>query len=350
MTLVEAQSATGVTASVKTDNTGDIATDTPVTAAPTTLKSSSVATAGSGDTVNTSLTISASTNAAPGTSQLKLTYELTETAVPPPTTMQALTNSYCTNAMTTYDGTNESAVLTLHDTRGTGQDYRVAKLADGNCWMLDNLKLGSTTSSLTLTPSDSNVASNFTLPQLSTKTALDASTNPGNDYDTPYAYGPVPDDTGSGATNYGYLYNYSAVTAGETRTSLPGDGTNGDQAPYSICAKGWRLPTGGDADSGQGEFAALDIAFGGNGMTAASGEPNIAKWQPDGPFKGTFAGLWAGGFLLQGSYGFLWSSSAYPGNPNNALVADFIPGGVIPGDLTGRVSGMGVRCLLMMPI
>src|SRR5690606_36207878 len=105
-------------------------------------------------------------------------------------------------------GSNEAAIISLTDTRGgIERTYRVAKLADDNCWMLDNLKLGSTTSAISLTPSNSNVASNFTLPQV----AIPGSTN----YDNPQVIGPVPGDTGSGTTNYGYLYNWPAATAGE---------------------------------------------------------------------------------------------------------------------------------------
>lgn len=91
LTLVQAQSATGVSATVKTDNSGDITTTTPVTGSPTTLKTSTAATAVAGDTVNSTLTITAGTNAAPGTSDLKLTYQLTETPVP-------ANPAVCTNA------------------------------------------------------------------------------------------------------------------------------------------------------------------------------------------------------------------------------------------------------------
>jgi hypothetical protein len=201
--------------------------------------------------------------------------------------------------------------------------------------MLDNLKLGSTTGATALTPADSNVGANFSLPQLAT-------TGTG-DLDNPKTYGPVPGDTGAGATNYGYLYNWSAATAGESTTSH--DETAGN-APYSICPANWRLPIGGENGSGDGEFAALDVAFGGNGLPAGSGEPNIAKWQSGGPFKGTLAGGWSGGFVVQGDYGTLWSGSAYSGGADNALSAVFGAALVLPGNGSGRGSGIGVRCLL----
>ena len=206
--------------------------------------------------------------------------------------------------------------------------------------MLTNLKLGSTSGSVTLTPADSNVASNFTLPQLNNGSRTVIWSGAGNDDDTPYTYGPVPGDTGSGATNYGYLYNFAAVTAGETQSSL----TAGN-AQYSICPANWRLPTGGGGSGN--DFGDLDIAFGGTGSNAGSGEANIAKWQPTGPFRGSFSGFWSGSFVDQGDEGILWSASAHPDGPGSAFRAPFDPSGVNPGDGYGyRPYGFGVRCLL----
>lgn len=88
LTLVQAQTANGVSATVKG---GDVLVDTLVTGSPINLKSSTIASAAAGDTVNSTLTVTASTNTNPGTSDLKLTYRLTETPIP--------TNpNVCTNA------------------------------------------------------------------------------------------------------------------------------------------------------------------------------------------------------------------------------------------------------------
>jgi uncharacterized protein (TIGR02145 family) len=314
---------------------GDVTSKTALKANETPLTLKTTSAASSSDTTELTLHFTIDSTVTSGTKQLKLAYKVADNAATGPVTMQDMTAAYCQNSMTTYDGTNEDAVVTLNDPRGDGQTYRVAKLADGNCWMLDNLKLGSTTGTTALTPADSNVGANFSLPQLATTGTADA--------DNPGAYGPVPGDTGAGATNYGYLYNWSAVTAGESRTSH--DETAGN-APYSICPANWRLPIGGENGSGDGEFAALDVAFGGNGMTASSGEPNIAKWQHDGPFKGTLAGGWSGGFGGQGGSGLLWSGSAYSGDADGALIARFDAAYVYPGYAVGRDLGIGVRCLL----
>ena len=247
--------------------------------------------------------------------------------------IQDITSSQCA-ALPVYTGTNDDAIRSVTDNRGgTTRTYRIAKLADNKCWMLDNLKLGSTTGTTTLTSADSNVSSNFILPQVQTGGSAS--------YDTPTVSGPVPGDTGTGATNYGYLYDWSAATAGETQASI----TSGNAA-HSICAKGWRLPVGGAYNSGVGDFADLDRAFGGTGMPAWSGETNIAQWQHAGPFRGVFAGYWWEGFNDQGSYGFLWSSSAAPGWLDDAFYAYFNADEVYPGINANRGHGFGVRCLL----
>lgn len=247
-------------------------------------------------------------------------------------TMQTFTASQC-SALAIYDGSNPAVIVSLTDSRGgTPRTYEVAKLADNKCWMLNNLKLGSTAGPVTLTPSDSNVASNFTLPQVN---ALGV-----EEYDLPRAYGAVLGDTGAGATNYGYLYNFPAATAGETQTSL----TAGN-ASYSICPANWHLPSGGGGSGN--EFGDLDIAFGGNGNYASSGQSNIDRWQPFGPFHGVFSGGWYSSFGDQGSYGGLWSSSRHPSYTDSAFGAYFSPGVVEPGDVdSGRGGGLAVRCLL----
>lgn len=255
-------------------------------------------------------------------------------AAPVATTMQSFSSAQC-SALPTFTGSNNEAVIQLTDSRGgTTRTYEVAKLADGKCWMINNLKLGSTSGAITLTPADSNVASNFTLPQLNNGSRAIIWSGTGNDYDTPYAYGPVDNDPG----NYGYLYNFAAATAGETRTTF----TSGN-AQHSICPTNWRLPTG---DSPSSNFGQLDVAFGGTGAYA-SGGPSVAKWQPSGPFKGSFSGHWYGGFIAQGVAGDLWSASALPDFPDAAFNAGFGPSYVAPGGGgDNRDYGFGVRCLL----
>ena len=197
--------------------------------------------------------------------------------------------------------------------------------------MLGSLKLGSTSTSITLTPSDANITSSFMLPQVA-ETIMP-------EEDRPEIYGPIPGDSGSGATNYGYLYNWPAATAGATTT-----GVTSGSAPHSICPAGWRLPTGGVYESGQGEFAELDRLFGGAGNYQNSG-PSETKWGYDGPFKGVFAGYARYSIMSSGNYGSLWSSTT--SNMSTYAAAMTIQSGYLsPTGYAQRMEGLAVRCLV----
>lgn len=242
-------------------------------------------------------------------------------SVPLPTTMLAFSAGHC-SMLDTYTGSNDDAIITLTDDRdGVTRSYRVAKLADGKCWMLDNLRLGSTSGTIGLTPANTNIANNFTLPRVMTSGSSSSS--------TPYAFGSVPGDTGANATNYGYLYNWPAATAGQTTSTMP---DNSGNTPSDICVTGWRLPTGGSA----GEYAGLHSAMG----------STHGSWQYGSRFKAVFAGNWTGGsFGSQGSVGLLWTATAYTSS-GNAYSARIVSNGVQPENNSSRSAGLAVRCIL----
>lgn len=251
--------------------------------------------------------------------------------------IQSITASQCAS-LPLFTGANSEAVRNVTDSRGgTTRIYQIARLADNKCWMLNNLRLGGS-SSITLTPGDSDVTSNFTLPAI-------IMSGTSNSYDLPRTYGAVPGDSGSDATNYGYLYNWPAATAGASRTTNPaGSGST----LSSICPRGWRLPTGASSGS---NFAQLDIAFGGTGNHAVGG-PSIPRWQPGGAFQGVFSGYWnmSGGYTLTGLSGYLWSSSAHATDADRAhytYTGDSASSQVNPGnDNYYRSVGMAVRCFM----
>ncbi|MBR5621411.1 hypothetical protein IKW75_02950 [Candidatus Saccharibacteria bacterium] len=143
-------------------------------------------------------------------------------------TMQDSTyTTACKNAAT---GTE----MNLSDTR-TGRAYRVAKLADGKCWMTESLRLSP---NRTLTSSDSDVSSDYFLkPTKNTagdsdwcNSSTEACVNMAN---TGNAYGSHSTDA-----TYGFYYTWAAATAGSGTYS-----TTSGAAGSSICPKGWRLPT-----------------------------------------------------------------------------------------------------------
>ena len=120
---------------------------------------------------------------------------------------------------------NYVPTVTLTDTRDNNT-YTVSKLADGKCWMTQNLRI----IDKTITPADSNVMANYTIPASSLSGFIS--------YDTSNAY--VDSDGG--------FYTWYTATAGTGTRSMSSGNTS-----VSICPKGWRLPTGGN----NGEFKTL---------------------------------------------------------------------------------------------
>ena len=117
---------------------------------------------------------------------------------------------------------------TLRDSRDN-QLYKVAKLADGKCWMTQNLNLNN----YTLTKEDSDItADSFVLPNnnwLVTYNFTDKNTAPFVDY--------------SNNKRVGTFYNYTAATAG----TISGNVT--EEATSSVCPKNWKLPSQSDFES-----------------------------------------------------------------------------------------------------
>ena len=122
---------------------------------------------------------------------------------------------------TQLPNTGDSATLTDNRDQKT---YNVTRLSDGNVWMTQNLRLGDSSNTMTLTSEDSNVEEDYTLPVAQTSNGTN--------------WGTTPNSSHVFATNNeanGNFYNYYTATAGTNPSS-------GDAAS-SVCPKGWKLPT-----------------------------------------------------------------------------------------------------------
>ena len=132
--------------------------------------------------------------------------------------------------------------------------YDIKKLPDGNCWMVDDLKIFGP---LTLTSDDSNTTY-FELPAATTATSGYCTGVGKNCVNTNH----VINISGTA------LYNYYAATANTGNYSTEA----GTSAPEDICPKNWRMPM---AD----ELVALDksLGFSGSNRTSASDRVNYAQ-------------------------------------------------------------------------
>ncbi|MBR3055797.1 hypothetical protein IKG64_00545, partial [Candidatus Saccharibacteria bacterium] len=130
--------------------------------------------------------------------------------------------------------------------------------------------------------------------------------------------------------------------------------TNGYNAAYSICPKGWRLPTSTTSNANAqtspnwktGDWYALATAYGAN--LESSYYQNAASFYNNaGP--GTTPGFLLAGyynngsFLNGGSRGFYWSSTAR--SSTSAYPLYFNSGYVDSANIDSRRYGFSVRCV-----
>ncbi|MBR2831084.1 hypothetical protein IKE83_01875, partial [Candidatus Saccharibacteria bacterium] len=225
----------------------------------------------------------------------------------------------------------EGKSYTLTDTRdNASESYEIAKLADGRVWMLENLRLGKD-STIDLTPADTNIASNYTLPASGL-----ANFNTANGYTNAAINVSEKTTTDSGKTwKYGIYYNYCAASAG---TICAASGSNNDNASYDICPAGWRMPTGGPS----GECRALTTALTGTSTGNMTGDNYTTVVNAlHLPLSGSFS---SGSPNGQGSYGWFWASTRYDGsNMYHLLLNTSIVG---PESYDSRYYGRSVRCVM----
>ena len=178
------------------------------------------------------------------------------------TTMQQMTTEICNvetkptkeATQSTTDHTEDTNLVpetTLTDTRD-GKSYIIRKLADGNCWMSQNLAL-STSAGQVLTEADTDLMPGRTFTAPAASVEGDTWANNGSDgphYLEPkpeFAYiqnGTTPSSTGQPIEATGNYYDWIMATAGakaEDGTSLISTSSDANAAD-SICPKGWRLP------------------------------------------------------------------------------------------------------------
>ena len=281
-------------------------------------------------------------------------------------TMQEMTPEVC-------EATEVGTVARLTDARDQKQ-YWVTKLADGNCWMTQNLDLDLSTSKA-LTPDDSDVSSNWT-PTRSTTTSIFSNTTNTEQYSWDPGYWVKSDPDGysnycgssSGITSFndadctsaGWT-NVSSMTPmddGTTNTVISGNtynahylvgnfyqwnaataGTGGtitsQEATDSICPKGWRLPTSKSSGEYQALMAAYNITSNTDSTTRITQSP--LYFHPSGD-------VYSGSLRGAGCYGYYWSSTAYS-STINAYYLNFYSGGVSPSLSSNRYYGFSVRCL-----
>lgn len=246
----------------------------------------------------------------------------------------------------------EGQVYTLTDNRDE-QQYKVARLADGNCWMLDNLALDPTEffTAESLSPDNTNATSEAIDNYLHggstntgwSDTAIVSITNGFNSYTTPMINTQSKDTLvtsyGLAATNneakVGVYYNYCAATVG-TYCYASGQGADMPDtitdASQDICPANWHMPT----SSNTGEYYTLAHEYGSTATDSTSLQYALSI-----PLSGYFSNSLAYG---QNNYASIWSSTFGDGDGMHDLSVN--PISVYPLNRSNRDYGLSIRCLI----
>ncbi len=260
---------------------------------------------------------------------------------------------YMQTVATWKDTVSEGEVVEAVDQRDN-KTYYVAKLADGNLWMTQNLDLDLNTG-ITLTPVNTDIVTNWT-PRVGTYATGDTTWN--NSDTTPESYNPgdlcwtgLIDTSRSGTLgnasyatscseeganlhyHVGNYYNWTAAIAMNNSSAYVTQNTDVDQ---SICPAGWTLPKNGTTLTGSGSFYYMI-----NQTGFTSGTSGTIHQAP-GFF--VYSGRWNGSSTDVGSYGLYWSSVAYNSDYKYASWFD-AESNLSPQAIMFPSIGLSVRCV-----
>ena len=247
--------------------------------------------------------------------------------------------------------------ITMVDKRD-GQSYNVRKLADGNCWMTDNLRYGINPDGTmhSYVSSDGELSNNVNsekLEQEFNSSYIENVAEGGqNFYDNARSYQHIGvsiyqanDLSSDNNTKYGAIYNFCAATGG---TACTGSSTM-PTPTGSICPSGWSLPTSSGAPNGNSISATKDGTIkdftnllNAHGLNTSQASATKAMSEP---LNITKAGTFNGGGLAENSRdteGRYWPISTY--NAQYSWYLSFANG--ITVSQARRRMGFSVRCVL----
>ena len=288
-------------------------------------------------------------------------YTLTDNNFPSTlTTMQGMTTEICKDTFTPGNQvTDPVPTATLTDTRDS-KTYTIAKLADGNCWMTQNLDLDLDTN-ITFTPANTDISTNWT-PERKTIAPDDLSTETWQ-YDQVHPYSYNPRDVyyyTSGSDDYdikynslaeceaaghtdcshyhaGNYYNWSAAVASNNTSDLTEQYT---VANTSVCPKGWRLPAGPESeDESSGEMYAMLANY---SEIVEEGQYKAIRTKP---FWLVRTGrVYYGGSVDEATRtGFYWTSTVQASGYSYELTFDHDHIRYL--DYENKMAGLSIRCV-----
>lgn len=240
-----------------------------------------------------------------------------------------------------FDTSNTELVpeLVLTDKRDNKQ-YVTRKLADGNCWMTQNLDLDGGGQTLTAENTDLNDRSGYTMRANSpvgttwNSRYYDNVVSPsGNQYLT---NGTTSSATGELYEHIGNYYTWAAATAGSGTTL----NVTGASALSSICPKGWQLP---EYEGNKSWSTLIDSTY----KMYYEDDDDLLRAKPLTFVRSGFYEPGSGSISDGTSGGTgLWGNSVSPYGTSYAAMLDFYPhNGSNPQNGGDRSRGFAIRCV-----
>ena len=278
----------------------------------------------------------------------------------PGDTFQTFNSTQCNSLTTCHVGDDcntNGSTITLTDARD-GKSYRIRKFADGNCWMIDNLAYGGSTTDgcsgkSTFDGGYTSVGVGYSVYGVWTGSAGTSSESFYGSCEDPKGMtcsGPTGcDSTYCTTHNCGYYYSWQAAT--QNSLAYYGNTYQPVEPTQGICPAGWQLPTGTGDNSFQALHSAMGYTTNGPYTTADNRQywncntGCTGFWQSPGSWAGLLSGyaLHNGAIYNQSLYGHWWSSSQYSSIYSYFL--GFRSGWVSPQHIYAKSYGFSVRCL-----
>ena len=336
---------TATTINKTTNNTGTAATGYTGTANTTVRVGAYATTSQVAGTYTNSINFIAVANAIPMT--LAMAYaDAGATQLNGYYKMQDMTSSICGAVEVNEDQ------LQVIDTRDE-KIYWIAKLADGNCWMTQNLDHDIVTTAGYYTPQNTDIPSAWT-PSTATYATNDDTWNASST--APESYDPgdlcwdgtidwdgaLDDETTTCGSDkhmhIGNYYNWTAAVAMNNSSSYTAGNTDVDQ---SICPAGWMLPKSGTTQTGSKSFQYLWNQY------SSSFNQNTMM---NSPLYFSYAGEWADSSFGVGGFGVYWSSVVDDSDSAYGLYFEPVDGvypqsSVYPQRSVDRYYSYSIRCV-----
>lgn len=230
--------------------------------------------------------------------------------------MQSLTPEICTKV----DNGEKTRMIDLRDSK----IYWVGKMADGNCWMTQNLDFVISSSGTTLYPETSDVLAEKTI------TASGKECFSQNQFFTAASGTPQDYDTIGGENAYHYYggtyYYYSIATAKSSVVN--------NEATESICPANWNLPP---IDKFTNLMDIYDI-------TSTTEFTYTAKGRGAPLYMGGTGNTWSGGGIANGNSATNYISSTQKSDDSSKYLRFF--NGVISVTEKNGTYGFSIRCVV----